>query len=247
MISIIIKFCFFQIALILFQCAENENPILTNRNMSIVPVASLHPVPHRKFITISDSTELLVENYNIGYDCSDITNFSLDLSGDTLRPYISVTFPNNLEDCAVVIDGLDSILSFVFNDIIISNSPKRLFFGGTGNSVSDSSILVLQKHHWLYPSTIFSFDSGTIDSGYNFYLDSNITIEVPCGDSISFGYYCTSTGGRDSLYLKLMTTWGWLHDSCDTTYPMPEIDRVFIEEIKPDTVGCSSSLKLLNF
>jgi len=233
-------FIFF--ALVIINCAENQNPVITDRKVDNIPVSALKFVPQRKYITQSDSVPVLVKGYNKGFACSQIDDFGIDTVGDTLWPFISAILPESIDDCPIIdVEGEDSLVYVSLEDR--TGLPGMIYLENSVDSVTDSAVLIKAEHRSLFA------DSGIIIPVDLALAENAVTssellpdfLEIPCGDSVSYGCYCTSAE-RGSLYLQVKITGGWEEAGCDSSYTYV-IETEYFHEVQADSaLGCAYSM-----
>ncbi|MFC1585907.1 hypothetical protein ACFL5V_10205 [Fibrobacterota bacterium] len=208
--------------------------MITDRFIDKVPVSALTFEQRRKYITPDESVSILVQGYHKGFECSQISNFSIEAQGDTLRPDISFIYPERIDDCPVSGDeGMDSLLTVSFEDWDTATLPRWIYLANSGDSVTDWASLVNATKGLL--------DTILVDSTRAVWTDSSVNYlpefwPIYCKDSVSYVFYCISA---DSLYFRMETA-RREEDSCDHRNLYYKTETEYFHKVRPDSVrGCA--------
>jgi hypothetical protein len=229
------KFCLLSLVyclLVLLQCGELNNPVISQRGQEEVPVSALKLVPERKYVSQTVSVPIMIVEYNLGFTCSQINEFGIAANGDTLLPDIQVTFPGEIDDCPKMVQNRDSLVYYSFEEW--SGLPTRIYLKNSGDSITDSSVLTSLEHRDT--NLIYNLDSS-LDTGLAFAELLKDSISISRCDSVSYGYYCLSadSAGRKTVWIWLETVSGWEDLNCDSLYTY-EIEENFFHRVLIDSL-----------
>jgi hypothetical protein len=218
----------FVLIVFLLNCGEDANPVIDNSGTIDAPWKSIRFLPKRKFLTADSAVPVLLEGLNKGFTCSKVECINIQILADTIRPSVTVRLPAKIDACPLVPEkGLDTIIKL---DLNRWNSLPRMIFLKSVTGKTDS-LWLTGKPPYLIDSAL-ALDNGLDSAAIS---DSLIpdSLELNCGNTISFAFYCISKD-PDSLFYRASVQEDLDTATCDTL-ELKRVEKQYWHRLVQDT------------